>query len=141
MKNTRKAKRGKIDISELNVPPEKHEYETAKYFADRGFDVVFIKPSNIKGMNSPDFGMAGRLWETKSPVVYSKSSFEDNLKKAGKQSENVIFDLRRLKKKDETIYLKELKKWKKEYRIKILMVIAKDGRLLTIKGSFDTMKT
>ena len=30
MKNN---KIGKIDIAELNVPPEKHEYETAKYFA------------------------------------------------------------------------------------------------------------
>ena len=38
MKNIKK---GKIDISALNVPPEKHEYGTAKYFADRGFDVVF----------------------------------------------------------------------------------------------------
>ena len=37
---------GKIDISELNVPPEKHEYETAKYFAKRGYDVEFIL-SNI----------------------------------------------------------------------------------------------
>jgi len=35
MKNIKK---GKIDISELNVPPEKHEYETAKYFADRGYN-------------------------------------------------------------------------------------------------------
>ena len=72
----KKVRRGKIDISKLNVPPEKHEYETARYFADRGFDVIFIRSSNIKGMNSP----------------------------------------------------------------KTLLVITRDGRLLTIKGSFDIIK-
>ena len=32
MKNN---KVGRIDISELNTPPEKHEYETAKYLTMR----------------------------------------------------------------------------------------------------------
>ena len=35
-------KRGKIDISALNVPPEKHEFEMAKFFAAMGKDVVLI---------------------------------------------------------------------------------------------------
>lgn len=64
MKNTQKIKRGKIDISELNTPPEKHEYETAKY-------------------------------------------------------------LSRLKRKE------------KSNKVKILLVITRDGQLLTIKGVFD----
>ena len=136
----KRIKRGKIDISELNVPPEKHEYETTRYFADRGYDVVFIKPSDIKGMNSPDFEMAGKIWETKSPTRYSKSSFEDNFKKAAKQSENVIFDLRRLNKKDEAKYLQEIGKRKKSRKIKTLLVITRDGRLLTEKGCFDIMQ-
>lgn len=38
--------------------------------------------------------MNGIIWETKSPIKYSKRSFEDNFEKAIKQSENVIFDLR-----------------------------------------------
>ena len=97
---------GKIDISALNVPPEKHEYETAKYFAKRGLDVIFIKPSDIEGTNSPDFEMCGKLWETKSPVTYSNHSFENNLKTAIKQSENIIYDLRRLKPQEEQTYLK-----------------------------------
>ena len=40
-------KTGKIDISALYYPPEKHEYETARYFAKLGFDIIFIKPRNI----------------------------------------------------------------------------------------------
>ena len=58
MKNV---KIGKIDIAELNVPPEKHEYETAKYFAKRGYNIKFIKPSSIKGFNSADFKMCGKV--------------------------------------------------------------------------------
>ena len=132
----RKIKKGRIDISALNVPPEKHEYETAKYFASRGFDVIFLKPSDIKGMNSPDFEMARIMWETKSPIKYSKSSFEDNFKKAAKQSKNIIFDLRRLNKQDEIKYFQEIRKRKNTHKIKTLLVISRDGRLLTEKGSF-----
>ena len=58
MKN---GKKGRIDISALNVPPEKHEFETAKYFADRGFDVVFIGPHYIIGAKNPDFEIAGKI--------------------------------------------------------------------------------
>ena len=133
----KKIRKGRIDISELNVPPEKHEYETAKYFADRGFDVKFIRPSDIKGATSPDFEMAGKIWETKSPIKFSKSSFEDNFKKASKQSENLIFDLRRLNKGDEKRYYHGIQIRKKARKIKTLLVISKDGRLLTEKGHFD----
>lgn len=132
----KKSRIGKIDISALNVPPEKHEYETAKYFADRGFDIVFIKPRDTKGFNSPDFMMDNKAWETKCPIKYSKRSFEDNLKKASKQSENVIFDLRRLSMKDERVYIKELKKWSTINQIKNLLIVTKDGQILTTKGRF-----
>ena len=91
---------GHIDISALNTPPEKHEYETAKYFARRYKDIVFIKPSSIKGQHTPDFLMCGKMWEIKCPLVYSKSSFEDIFRKATKQSCHIIFDLRRLRKSD-----------------------------------------
>ena len=33
---------GIIDISQLNTPPEKHELATAKFFAERGKDIIFI---------------------------------------------------------------------------------------------------
>jgi len=135
----RKNKIGKIDISELNTPPEKHEYETAKYFANRGFDVKFIKPSNIKGTNTPDFIMAGKMWETKSPTGSGERTYEDNLKKAIKQSRNVIFDLRRLKETDEQRCLKVLNKYRKLDGLKKLLIIKRDGRLLTMKGEFVTL--
>ena len=140
MKNNKIIKRGKIDITELNVPPEKHEYETAKYFADRGLDVIFIKPSDIKGQNSPDFQMVDKTWETKSPITYSKTSFEYVFRKAIKQSKHIIYDLRRLNEQNEEKYIRELCKWCNTPTIRTLLIITRDGRLLTLKGRFDSIK-
>ena len=134
-------KYGIIDISELNTPPEKHEYETAKYFAARGMDVFFIKPSNVKGTNTPDFIMNGKIWETKSPTGNSTRTYEDNFKKALRQSVNIIFDLRRLEKTNEIKCIKRLGRMKDVSRLKNLLIITKDGRLLTIKGEFDIIGT
>ena len=136
----RHIKKGRLDYSDLNVPPEKHEYETAKYFVDRGLDVSFIRPSSVKGTNSPDFRMNGKIWETKSPTKYSKRSFEDNFKKAIKQSCHIVFDLRRLSIKDEIIYRRELQKWSCVHGVSSLIVITRDGRILTIRGSIDIIR-
>ncbi|MBR0431157.1 hypothetical protein IJJ05_02625 [Candidatus Saccharibacteria bacterium] len=133
-------KRGKVDYSVLKKAPELHEIDTAEYFADKGLDVVFLRPSNIKGSKSPDFEMAGKIWETKSPITFSNSSFEDNFKTAEKQSKHIIFDLRRLNKRSETFYIKNLKKRSRTNIIKTLLVIDKTGNLLTIKGKFDNIK-
>ena len=135
MKRVRK--KGKLDYSELNDLPEKHERVTARYFVDRGMDVKFLRPSSVKGTRNPDFLMAGKIWEIKSPIVYSDSSFEYNFKKAMKQSKNIIFDLRRLNIRDEKKYMKELRKWSIKPLLKILLVITRDGRLLTLRGKFD----
>lgn len=137
----KKTKIGKIDYSALNHKPEPHEIETAKYFTKLGLDVLFIKSSNIKGSHNADFQMFGKTWETKSPITYSDSSFEDNIKKAEKQSKYIIFDLRRLNGKNETKYIKELMKRSRSNKIKILLVINKNNELLTFKGNLDKIKT
>ena len=130
---------GKIDISALNVPPEKHEYETAKYFANRGLDVVFLRPSDIKGTHSPDFKMGGRVWETKSPTGNSRRTFEDNFRRASKQSEHIVIDLRRIKIAHESWCIKRLQEKSSTPSIRTLIAITHDGRLLTIKGRFDNI--
>ena len=139
MKNRKKITRGFVDVSRLNASPEDHEYETAEYFAGLGLSVVFIEPSNVKGANSPDFIMGGKIWETKSPTSASKSSIEHNFKKAMHQSTNIIFDLRRLSELDERKYIQELRKRSKLSGIKTLVVITRAGEILTLRGVFDIM--
>ncbi len=135
----KKSKIGKVDVSALNVPPEKHEYETAKYFANRGYDVTFVKPSDVKGFRSPDFAMCGRRWETKSPNGESRRTFEDNFRKAIKQSEHIILDLRRISSGHEEWCIKKTEKESSVSSVRTVLVITRDGRLLTIKGKFDTI--
>ena len=127
------AKIGKIDISELNNPPEKHEQATARFFAKLGKDIKFIRPLNIKGVHTPDFYMDGLAWEVKSPTARNVRSIEDNFRYATKQSENIIFDLRRSK-------VPEHKSIRRIRRIAIrargtrrVIVVTKGKKVLTIK--------
>lgn len=136
----RRSKFGKIDYSELNSKPEVHELATAKYFSKMGFDVVFLRPSNIKGSNNPDFLLAGKVWETKSPIGKSRRTFEDDYRKAVKQSSNIIFDLRRKSQSEEKWCIEKLKNHSINSAIKTLVVITHDEKLLTLKGDFDIIK-
>ena len=135
----KKVKKGKVDYSALNKKPEDHELYAADYFAELGFDVVFIRPSNIKGSRSPDFTMAGKIWELKSPTGKSERTFEDDLRKAMGQSEHIIFDLRQKAKRDETWCINKLKNQSTASEIKTLLAINKQGKLLIIKGKFGIM--
>lgn len=87
---------GKIDISQLNTPPEKHELACAKFFAELGKDIVFLKPSSIPNLHTPDILMDGLEWEIKTPIGSSRRTIEENFRKAVKQSRNIIFDLRNI---------------------------------------------
>lgn len=124
--------KGKIDISNLDYPPEKHEFETAKYFANMGKDIVFLKPSNIKGEHTPDILMDGYKWEIKSPQGNSKRTIENNFRNAVAQSRYIIFDLRRIKLHDNQCVTKLEKEFKARHYLRILLIIKKDGTLVEI---------
>jgi len=120
---------GKIDISQLDVPPEKHEFETAKYFAAMGKDIIFLKPSNSPNTHTPDILMEGVEWEMKCPQGDSKRTIETNFRKAVQQSKYIIFDLRRVK-LPEKLCLSQLEKeyYSRKY-LKRMYVICKNGEL------------
>ena len=121
---------GKIDISQLKHPPHKHELDTAKFFAERGYDIVFIPPSNIPGVHKPDIIMAGKEWEIKSPTGKGRNMISRILKVAAKQSKNVIVDLRNIK-TDEKTCLSQIEKRVDEHTtIKRVLVIKKNEELL-----------
>ncbi len=87
---------GKIDTSKLNNPPEEHEINVARFFADLGYNITFLCPSNIKGNFVPDIVMNGIEWEIKCPIGKGKHTIERNINKAVLQSPNIIVDLRRI---------------------------------------------
>ena len=114
--------------------PEKHELETASVFAAMGKEVEFLQPSYIKGIFSPDLLMDGQRWEVKSPCGRSKRTLEDNYKKAEKQSENIIFDLRRIG-MDEKIAVSKIKREFNMRRSKVerIIIITKNDKILDFK--------
>lgn len=126
--------KGKVDTSLLTHEPEPHEQATADYFADQGYDVTFLRPRNIKGLKNPDFMMNGKIWEVKGPVGKSKRTFEDDLRKAMRQSSHIIIDLRRAKKISEKWYIDKLRRESVSPEIETMVVIRRSGGRLDIKG-------
>ncbi|MBR1796923.1 MAG: hypothetical protein IJ757_02780 [Clostridiales bacterium] len=124
------ANNGNIDISNLNTLPEKAEFSTAKYFADLGKTVVFIRPSSISNQHTPDILMDGVEWEIKCPEGNSKRTIENNMRKAIKQSRYVIFDLRHMKYPEVKSIAKLENEFKLNSSLRKLYVIKKNGELL-----------
>jgi len=121
---------GKIDISQLNMPPEKNEFATAKYFADQGKDISFIRPSNIKDNFRPDFSMDGKEWEVKNPEGKGKSTIDRNIRHAVEQSSHIIFDLRHYKGDEDGCVTKLQKEFLLRHKIKELIIIKRNGEAI-----------
>ena len=124
------ASKGRIDVSALNTPPEKHEFEVAKYFAELGKNVVFLKPSDIPKTHTPDIKMEGVEWEMKCPVGNGKRTIEYNFRKAVQQSKYIIFDLRHVKIPEKQCISQLEKEFYSRNYLKKLYVIRKNGELL-----------
>lgn len=126
---------GKIDISQLNTPPEKHEFETAKFFADMGKDIVFLKPSDIPNVHTPDIRMDGVEWEIKCPEGSGKRTIEKNIVKAELQSNNIILDLRWIKIPEKECLSQIKRNFESRSRIRRILVITKGLRLVSFPES------
>lgn len=72
-----------------------HEISTAHALARAGYTVEFL-PARNNNAKSPDILMDGVKWEIKAPRTDKIAAVERNLKRATKQSGNVIIDSQRL---------------------------------------------
>ncbi len=117
------------------VAMETHENKTVVFLTELGF-VVELVPSRptIRQSKTPDAIINGKEWEIKSPKKNGKYTIEHMLQSAEKQSPNVIIDLRR-----NTAPVRSLAKIKHRAglrnKLKNVVVITKDGRIIDIKGS------
>lgn len=109
--------------------PQSHESDVALILAKSGDDVTFIP---VKTTPTPDIFYKGREWEIKSPTGSSSRTIENNVRKAVRQSKNIIIDLSRIKIPEDKC-LREIKR-----QVKLLcgvgkvMVITKKQRILEI---------
>ena len=121
---------GTIDIQNLKIPPEEHELETARVLATHGKNIVFLKPSSIPDIHTPDISMDGTEWEIKCPQGDSKRTIEQNFRKAVKQSKNIIFDLHRMKAPESHVISQIEKEFDLRPYIKKMYIITKNNDIL-----------
>lgn len=117
---------------------KEHERATVDYFLNRGDDIELIVPSNTAKNKNPDWIMWGKVWESKSPQTTNPNTLIKRLKCASKQAENLIIDLRRIR-KDENEAMKTIQlKFRASKSLKHLLMIRKDGGLVELKkGSLN----
>lgn len=123
---------GRIDISRLKVPPEKHELDTARLFAQQGHDIKFIPSCNSPGIHTPDIEMDGLEWELKSPQGSSKRTIENNFRKASKQSRNIIIDLHRIHVSEAKCILQIKKEFDNNTHVKKVIIVKQDNEMIVI---------
>lgn len=121
--------RGRLIDHGLTI--EKHERATVDLLLAHGNDVELLLPSNTMGNSNPDLMMWGVIWEMKSPIVASRASLSRLFRHATKQSCNVIFDLRRIKIKNDNELVRVLQSFlETSRRARRLIVITHAKELL-----------
>lgn len=88
---------GRVFIPAVSArkPPSEHEVLTALRLAEEGTDVLFRIDSREKGVKNPDVEMNQQVWEFKAPTGEGKNTVDSQMKRAGKQTERLVLDLRR----------------------------------------------
>jgi hypothetical protein len=124
---------GKIIIpSGVNVWP--HELKTAQALAAIGLTVEFIRKSERERECSADAFIDGVKFEMKAPTSSKLSAVQDNLKKASKQSPNIVFDSRRMKKVPDKAIERELSiQLHKSKAIKRILFVNRHGIVVDVQ--------
>ena len=121
-------KRGHFERSDIKMEP--HEEDTATYLTLYGLNIEVVRSVNTPKVNNPDIFIAGSLWEMKAPISYNENTLKKHFKKASKQSDNVIFDLRNAKQDATKIEQFVIKKYQEPGRIRRMILIQANGRVL-----------
>ena len=123
--------RGKIIIP-AGRKPWLHEFRVAEILAAAGYEVKFLPELNRK---TADILLNGVEYEIKSPKSFASNSLEHLLKKALKQSPNIIIDISRLRRIRERNILNFLiKQARIRKRIKKIIVITRQGRVVDVSS-------
>nr|DAK36370.1 MAG TPA: CDI toxin-like protein [Caudoviricetes sp.] len=94
---------GRVFIPAVSVreAPSEHEVLTALRLAETGTNVLFRIDSRDTSAKNPDAEMNQQVWEFKAPKGQGKNTIDSQMKRAGKQAERLVLDLRRSKLDDE----------------------------------------
>jgi len=118
-------------------PPESHEVDAALVLS-RHFNcsVEFIIPVDDYKRKSADILMLGAEWELKCPFGASKSTIENQFRRASKQAKNIVIDTRHTKLDFDVVEKKvllELRERPSMKRVNRVILIDKFGNIIEIK--------
>ena len=117
----------------LNNSPQKDEIEIAWIVAKKYNQTVkFLNPVNDYKRKTADIVMNGQLWEMKTPTGNSKNTIERQVKRATKQSHNIIIDGRRSSITDDLFQLELKKQCTLRHSIRKLIYIRKNSEPVEI---------
>ena len=129
-KMSNKNTKGKIIIP-AGCRPWPHELRVANILAMAGHSVEFIPKSNIK---TADLYIDGIKFEVNSPRSVKTNSLEHILKKAQKQSCNVIIDASRIKSGNFNMSRFLTRQLRSRRGIKKLVLITKQGKIIDVNS-------
>lgn len=110
-----------------------HELRTAQALAVAGYDIHFVKKSEVDHQSSADAFINGILWEMKSPTSDKTKQIEKRLREGAKQSPNVVFDSRRMKRLPDNIIKREVEKQLALIKsIKRVLYVTKHGEIIDL---------
>ncbi len=107
-----------------------HEMSTIVFLTEQGYDIELIRKSNVEGQHSPDIIIDGVKWEMKSPTGETKNTIKNNIQNALLQSNNIILDLRRIKRPMEKCIREIEREFEANKKIRKLKVITKSKKIL-----------
>lgn len=117
-----------IPAASSRKPPSEHEVLTALRLAETGAEVLFRVDSHDAGAKNPDAEMDERIWEFKAPKGATGNTVSDQFKRAGKQAQRLVLDLRRSGLDDAVGLAQAERRFAGQSKIVDLIVITKDGR-------------
>ena len=120
---------GKI-IGPVNPYLKPHEWAMVNILLENGYDIEFIPESRVKGDHSADIRIKGLgVYEMKSPKSDSSDMIHNTLRKAKRQSENIIIGLARTS-RPEAKCIHEAEKWFTGHNsVKSIWIIGKTKKI------------
>ena len=102
---------------------------TATILAQNGHTITFLKEV---GNNPPDIRLDSIIFEMKAPKTSKTSSLEQTLRKAVKQSPNIVIDSFRMKMPDNIALKFLIKKCREQKQIKRMLFINKKEKIVDV---------
>lgn len=107
-----------------------HEMHSATVLSDAGFGVEFLKETKIK---NADILLDGVKYELKAPESFNSNTMDHMIRRAVKQSPNLVIDMCRMKKVNSIKVINFLENYVMEHKsVKKMLLIDKKGRVVDI---------